>query len=79
MAKKKKEETYKLIDNGKEVNFTLSDLSDEGKAQFQRANELARELMRHDQKSNELRFLANNYIRFVLDELNKEVDEKEEK
>jgi hypothetical protein len=36
--------------------------------------------MRLEQQSNELRFLANNYVRFVIDELSdKEVDDKEKK
>ena len=68
------------MDNGKEIDFYLSELSDEAKAQYNRANELAGQMMRLDQQVNELRFLANNYIRFVIDELeNKNVDDKEKK
>ena len=68
------------MDNGKEIDFYLSELSDEAKAQYNRANELAGQMMRLDQQANELRFLANNYIRFVIDELdNKDVDDKEKK
>ena len=67
------------MNDGKEIKFTMSDLSDEGKAQYNRANELAGQLMRLDQQANELRFLANNYIRFVIDELEKDVDDNEEK
>ena len=68
------------MDNGKEIDFYLSELSDEAKAQYNRANELAGQMMRLDQQVNELRFLANNYIRFVIDELdNKDVDDKEKK
>jgi len=76
----KKEQKLKIMDNGKEIDFYLSELSDEAKAQYNRANELAGQMMRLDQQANELRFLANNYIRFVIDELdNKDVDDKEKK
>ena len=76
----KKEEKLMIMNEGKEVEFYLSELSDEAKAQYNRANELAGQLMRLDQQVNELRFLANNYIRFVIDELdNKDVDDKEKK
>jgi hypothetical protein len=75
----KKEEKLVIMNDGKEIEFVMSDLSDEAKAQYTRANELAGQLMQIDRQANELRFLANNYIRFVIDELEKEVDEKEEK
>jgi|TARA_R100000231_G_scaffold126325_1_gene96862 hypothetical protein len=76
----KKEEKLMIMNEGKEVEFYLSELSDEAKAQYNRANELAGQMMRLDQQVNELRFLANNYIRFVIDELdNKDVDDKEKK
>lgn len=75
----KKEEKLTIMHDGKEIKFLYSDLTEEAQAQYNRANELAGQLMRLDQQANELRFLANNYIRFVIDELNKDVDEKEEK
>jgi hypothetical protein len=75
----KKEEKLTIMDNGKEIEFLYSELSEEAKAQYNRANELAGQLMRLDQQANELRFLANNYVRFVIDELEKDVDDKEEK
>lgn len=75
----KKEEKLTIMNDGKEIQFLYSDLTEEAQAQYNRANELAGQLMRLDQQANELRFLANNYIRFVIDELNKDVDEKEEK
>ena len=75
----KKEEKLVIMNDGKEIEFVMSDLSDEAKAQYARANELAGQLMQIDRQANEVRFLANNYIRFVIDELEKEVDEKEEK
>ena len=75
----KKEEKLKIMNDGKEIEFLYSDLSEEAQAQYNRANELAGQLMRLDQQANELRFLANNYIRFVIDELEKDVDDNEEK
>lgn len=69
-----------IMNDGKEIEFVMSDLSDEAKAQYSRANELAGQMMRLEQQVNELRFLANNYIRFVIDELDKkDVDDKEKK
>tara|TARA_R100001230_G_C5645837_1_gene151450 strand:+ start:166 stop:399 length:234 start_codon:yes stop_codon:yes gene_type:complete len=75
----KKEEKLTIMNDGKEIEFLYSDLTEEAQAQYNRANELAGQLMRLDQQANELRFLANNYIRFVIDELEKDVDDKEEK
>jgi|TARA_R110002020_G_scaffold3284_2_gene14887 hypothetical protein len=74
-----KEEKLVIMQDDKEVEFVMSDLSDEGQAQYVRANELAKRLMMLQRESNELRFLSSNYIRFVLDELEKEVDESEKK
>ena len=75
----KKEENLKMMSGDKELEFYYSDLSKEAQAQFNRANELAGQLIKLEQQSNELRFLANNYARFVIDELEKDVDDKEEK
>jgi hypothetical protein len=75
----KKEEKLTIMNDGNEIEFLYSDLTEEAQAQYNRANELAGQLMRLDQQANELRFLANNYIRFVIDELEKDVDDKEEK
>jgi hypothetical protein len=75
----KKEEKLTIMNDGKEIKFLYSDLTEEAKAQYNRANELAGQLMRLEQQANELRFLANNYIRFVINELEKDVDDKEEK
>jgi hypothetical protein len=75
----KKEEKLTIMNDGKEIEFLYSDLTEEAQAQYNRANELAGQLMRLDQQANELRFLANNYIRFVINELEKDVDDKEEK
>jgi len=76
----KKEEKLIIMNDGKEVEFLYSELTEEAQAQYNRANELAGQMMRLEQQVNELRFLANNYIRFVIDELdNKDVDDKEKK
>ena len=55
-------------------------MSTEARAQYDRANELAAQIMHLERQAAEVRFLANNYIRFVAEELdNKNVDKKEEK
>tara|TARA_R100000458_G_C8267067_1_gene242067 strand:- start:941 stop:1186 length:246 start_codon:yes stop_codon:yes gene_type:complete len=81
MAKKDKSEEQVINLEGKEIKFHLEDLSPGAKAQYRRANQLAGELMQLDQAMNEKRFLVNNYVSFVVDELesNKNVDDKEEK
>jgi|TARA_R100001086_G_scaffold111073_1_gene56651 hypothetical protein len=76
----KEDKKQMITHEGKEYEFTMDELSLEAQAQYGRANELAGQLMRLEQQSNELRFLANNYVRFVIDELSdKEVDDKEKK
>ena len=76
----KEDKKQMITHDGKEYEFTMDELSLEAQAQYGRANELAGQLMRLEQQSNELRFLANNYVRFVIDELSdKEVDDKEKK
>ena len=77
----KKQEELTMMSNGKEIKFLLSDLSEEAKAQYSRANELAGQLIRLEQQVNELRFLASNYMRYVADELegDKDVDSNDKK
>lgn len=77
----KKQEQLTMMSNGKEIKFLLSDLSEEAKAQYSRANELAGQLIRLEQQVNELRFLASNYMRYVADELegDKDVDSNDKK
>ena len=76
----KEDKKQMITHEGKEYEFTMDELSLEAQAQYGSANELAGQLMRLEQQSNELRFLANNYVRFVIDELSdKEVDDKEKK
>jgi hypothetical protein len=74
---KKKEEKLVIMNDGKEIEFLYSELSEEAKAQYARANELAGQLMNVERQLNELRFLANNYIRFVIDELDSDNSEQE--
>jgi len=74
-----KEKKLKIMSKDKELEFLFSELSDEAQAQYMRANEIAGQIMKLDQQTNELRFLANNYARFVTDEIQKNVDDKEEK
>ena len=74
---KKKEEKLVIMNDGKEIEFLYSELSEEAKAQYARANELAGQLMNVERQMNELRFLANNYIRFVINELDSDNSEQE--
>ena len=75
-----KEQKLTIMKDEKEYEFLYSELSDEGKAQYNRANELAGQMMRLEQQLNELRFLANHYVRFVTDELDeKELDDNKKK
>ena len=65
------------MNDGKEIEFLYSELSEEAKAQYARANELAGQLMNIERQMNELRFLANNYVSFVIDELESDNSEQE--
>jgi len=75
---KKEVEKERLNFNSKEYNFDVEDLSDEAKAQYGRANQLAMELMQMERASSEKRFVINNYIKFVVSELENEEDVDEE-
>lgn len=81
MAKKQKEEKNKLMFKEKEYEFNSDELSQEAKAQYGRANQLALEMMQAERALSEKRFVVNNYIQFVVNELedNKNLDEKEKK
>jgi|TARA_R110002110_G_scaffold111379_3_gene277399 hypothetical protein len=74
-----KEKSVKIMHNEKEYKFLVSDLSNESRAQYQRANSLGLSCMQLEQDLMEKRFLVNNYVSFVTSELDKEVDDKEEK
>tara|TARA_R110002051_G_C8618155_1_gene482862 strand:+ start:283 stop:540 length:258 start_codon:yes stop_codon:yes gene_type:complete len=75
MAKAEKERKMKIVHNEKEYEFLASELSDESKAQFQRANQLGVACVQMEQDLMEKRFLLNNYISLIV----KELDSKETK
>jgi|TARA_R100001443_G_C3248067_1_gene152536 hypothetical protein len=66
---KKKEDTFKLVHEDKEMEFNLSDLSEEARLNYTRANEIATQTVRLEQQLVEMRFLINNYVKFVANEL----------
>ena len=69
----KKEEQKMIINhNDKEIEFVMSDLSNEGQMSFVRANQLGQEIQNLEQQINERRFLASNYVNSVINELNKD-------
>tara|TARA_R100000742_G_C4269590_1_gene88116 strand:- start:373 stop:606 length:234 start_codon:yes stop_codon:yes gene_type:complete len=74
-----KEQKVKLVHNEKEYEFLPSELSEEAIAQYRRANQIGAALMQMEQDLMEKRFLLNNYISFVVAELDKDVDDKEKK
>jgi hypothetical protein len=79
------ERKMKIVHNEKEYEFLASELSDESKAQFQRANQLGVACVQMEQDLMEKRFLLNNYISLIVKELDSEepkkitVDKKENK
>ena len=77
--KVKKQEEQKMIinHNDKEIEFVMSDLSNEGQMSFVRANQLGQEIQGLEQQINEKRFLASNYVNSVINEIDK--DEKDVK
>ena len=81
MKKNSKPEPNKIRLNDKEYEFYNEDLSEEAQAQYARANQLALELMQMERASAEKRFVINNYIQFVVNEIDneKDVDDKKKK
>jgi hypothetical protein len=81
MAKDSKKEKNKLMFNEKEYSFYSEDLGEDARASYSRANQLALELMQMERSASEKRFVINNYIQRVVDELedNKNLDDKEKK
>ena len=75
--KVKKQEEQKMIinHNDKEIEFVMSDLSNEGQMSFVRANQIGQEVQSLEQQINEKRFLASNYINSVINEINKDEEE----
>tara|TARA_R100001377_G_scaffold75259_1_gene51746 strand:+ start:168 stop:416 length:249 start_codon:yes stop_codon:yes gene_type:complete len=71
------EKKMKIVHNEKEYEFLPSELSNESKAQFQRANQIGAACVQLEQDLMEKRFLLNNYVGFVVNELDsKESDIK---
>ena len=73
------EKKMKIVHNEKEYEFLPSELSDESRAQFQRANQIGAACVQMEQDLMEKRFLLNNYISFVVADLDKDVDNKKDK
>lgn len=69
MTEKQKEQTMKIMHNEKEYEFLPSELSEEAMAQFRRANQIGAAAVQLEQDLMEKRFLLNNYISFVVNEL----------
>jgi len=74
-----KERPMKIMHNEKEYEFLASELSEESRAQFQRANQIGAACVQMEQDLMEKRFLLNNYVGFVVSELDKDVDSKKSK
>ena len=69
---KKEEQELIITHTDKEIEFVMSDLSNEGQMSFVRANQLGQEIQNLEQQINERRFLASNYVNGVINELNGE-------
>tara|TARA_R100000808_G_C2137903_1_gene145972 strand:+ start:1109 stop:1351 length:243 start_codon:yes stop_codon:yes gene_type:complete len=69
MAKKEKGQEQVINVEGKDVKFNIEDLSNEAKAQYGRANQLAAEIVQLEQVLSEKRFIVNNYVSFVVNEV----------
>jgi len=74
-----KEQKSKIVHNEKEYEFLPSELSDEALAQYRRANQIGSALMQMEQDLMEKRFILNNYISFVVNSLEEELDTKKKK
>lgn len=72
-----KESEQVINRNGKEVKFFMSDLSNDARMSYVRANQMAQEIQQLEMNLTEKRFLANNYINSVLNEI--DVENKETK
>jgi hypothetical protein len=77
MAKKKEKNLMTLNYGGQEYKFELESLSPEGKAHYNRANEVAAELLRFEQQVAEKKWLTGKYLSFIAAELDdKDKDKK---
>ena len=77
MAKKKEKNLLTLNYGGQEYKFELESLSLEAKAHYNRANEVAAELLRFEQQVAEKKWLTGKYLSFIAAELDdKDKDKK---
>ena len=72
MAKKKNKVNKNEITlnyEGKDYNFEFDSLSEEAKANYRRANEIAVDMMKQEQDVSEKRWLLNRYVAVIVEEL----------
>jgi 5S rRNA maturation endonuclease (ribonuclease M5) len=79
MTKKEKGQEQVINVEGRDVKFNIEDLSDESKAQYARANQLASEIVQLEQVLSEKRFIVNNYVSFVVNELEPKKSDSDDK
>ena len=72
-----KESEQVINRNGEEIKFFMSDLSNDAKISYVRANQIAQEIQQLEMNVTEKKFITNNYINSVLNEI--EGDNKETK
>lgn len=61
--------------DGEEIKFFMSDLSNDAQMSYVRANQIAQEIQQLEMSLTEKRFLANNYINSVLNEIEGDKEE----
>jgi hypothetical protein len=61
--------------DGEEIKFFMSDLSNDAQMSYVRANQIAQEIQQLEMNLTEKRFLANNYINSVLNEIEGDKEE----
>ena len=72
MAKKKNKVNKNEITlnyEGKDYNFEFDSQSEEAKANYRRANEIAVDMMKQEQDVSEKRWLLNRYVAVIVEEL----------
>ena len=75
---KQQESQHMIHHEGKDLTFTLDELSDNARASYLRATEIAREIQRLENILSEQKFLANNYVNGVIAELTAEKEDSNE-
>jgi hypothetical protein len=61
--------------DGEDIKFFMSDLSNDAQMSYVRANQIAQEIQQLEMNLTEKRFLANNYINSVLNEIEGDKEE----